>query len=329
MDIKKLLGARMTGPDGEELGTIEQIFFDDVTGAQEWARLRMGGLLGGKDRFVPLVGSTLSGKDLKVPYDKAKVKESPELTVDRHITPEQEAQLRAHYGLESGTQTRTTTTTPSSGTGRTSAAAAAAAAGAGTPSTTGERRAEAAGIRGEAGMTSGAAGAAGLGRERERGRMEERERHPQELALTRCEERIAFQTEEIETGRVRLHKYVDVVPVEERVRLVHEEFELERIPVTEMSGAAEIREDSVEAVLRGQEAFAVKEIHPVERVRLKIKQVPEERVMREEIRRERIEVERLDTTAHRGTAPGGRTTGMGSGVDRSDEPPGGGRAKGR
>ncbi|WP_344247213.1 PRC-barrel domain-containing protein, partial [Actinocorallia libanotica] len=139
MDIKKLLGARMTGPDGEELGTIEQIFFDDVTGAQEWARVRTGGLLGGKDRFVPLIGSSLSGKDLTVPYDKHQVKDSPDLTVDRHITPEQEAQLRAHYGMEPGSQSRTTTTTPSSGTGRTSAAAAAAATGTGAA---GERRTE-------------------------------------------------------------------------------------------------------------------------------------------------------------------------------------------
>ncbi|WP_198653232.1 DUF2382 domain-containing protein [Actinocorallia populi] len=320
MDIKKLLGARMTGPDGEELGTIEQIFFDDVTGAQEWARVRTGGLLGGKDRFVPLVGSTLSGKDLTVPYDKTKVKDSPDLTVDRHITPEQESQLRAHYGMEPGTGTRTTTTTPSSGTGRTSAAAAAAAAGtAGTAGVAGERRESA----GAAGVTSGAAGAAGLGRERtpEAGRPG----HPQELALTRCEERISFQTEEIEMGRVRLHKYVDVVPVEERVRLMHEEFELERLPATE--GIADIGEDSVEVVLRGQEAFAVKEIHAVERVRLNVKQVPEERVIRDEVRRERIEVERLETTG-----PGmstGTGTGTRPGVDRSDEPPGPGRGRKR
>ncbi|GAA0966830.1 hypothetical protein GCM10009550_69980 [Actinocorallia libanotica] len=177
-------------------------------------------------------------------------------------------------------------------------------------------------------MTSGAAGAAGLGRERtpEGGRPG----HQQELALTRCEERISFQTEEIETGRVRLHKYVDVVPVEERVRLVHEEFELERLPVAE--GVADIGEDAVEVVLRGQEAFAVKEIHAVERVRLNIKQVPEERVIRDEVRRERIEVERLEATGP-GTVPGrGARTGAETrpdAVDRSDEPPGPGRGRKR
>ncbi|MEO3783560.1 YsnF/AvaK domain-containing protein [Actinocorallia sp. B10E7] len=348
MDIKKLLGARMTGPDGEELGTIEQIFFDDVTGAQEWARLRMGGLLGGKDRFVPLVGSSLSGKDLTVPYDKNKVKDSPELSVERHITPEQESRLRSYYELDAGAQTRTTTTPPS-GTGKTAAAASAAAAGvagertrAEAPETTGPAGTTtgapgtatgaagtttgAPGAAGAAGVTSGAAGAAGLGRERtaEAGRAGQ----PGELALTRCEERIAFHTEEIEVGRVRLHKYVDVVPVEERVRLVHEEFELERIPVTE--GAADIREDSLEVVLRGQEAFAVKEIHPVERVRLNVKQVPEERVIHDEIRKERIEVERMEGAPRTpGAGPSGRTESRGaeSSVDRSDEPPGRGRRR--
>src|SRR5687768_16749668 len=99
LDIKKLLGARMVGAAGEELGSIEQVFFDDSTGAQEWARLRMGGLLGGKDRFVPLFGGKLDGKDMKVPYDKQRVKDSPDIVVDRHITPEQEARLRTYYGL--------------------------------------------------------------------------------------------------------------------------------------------------------------------------------------------------------------------------------------
>ncbi|MEO5876728.1 MAG: YsnF/AvaK domain-containing protein [Streptosporangiaceae bacterium] len=285
LDIKKLLGARMVGAAGEELGSIEQVFFDDATGVQEWARLRMGGMLGGKDRFVPLFGGAMNGKDMKVPYDKQRVKDSPELVVDRHITPEQEGRLRKYYGLGDvgGTDSdRTTTTTTTSTTGKATTAAAAGIA------TTAGAAGHPAGTRAKGptdARTGARTGEAAQGM-REVGR--------DEAWLERFEERIGFRTEEVETGRVRLHKYVDVVPVEERVRLMHEEFELERMPITE--GRGDFKEDHVEVVLRGQQAFAVKDIVPIERVRLNIRQVPQERVMRDEIRRERIEVERIEAT---------------------------------
>ncbi|GAB3672289.1 PRC and DUF2382 domain-containing protein [Actinocorallia lasiicapitis] len=275
LDIKKLLGARMTGSGGTELGTIEQIFFDDTSGVQEWARLRMGGLLGGKDRFVPLEDGSMAGSDLAVPYSKEKVAGSPELNVDRHITPEQETRLRAYYGLDgSATKTQTTTTTTTASAKTTTAAAA--------------------------GM-AGAAGAAGIAHQTGGKHAGADVRRDGDLSLLRSEERIHFRTEDVELGRVRLHKYVDVVQVEERVRLMHEEFELERIPVTE--GAGDIKEDAVEVVLRGQQALAMKEVVPVERVRLTVRQVPEERIIRDSIRRERIEVERFESTAS-GTATG-------------------------
>jgi stress response protein YsnF len=269
LDIKKLLGARMVGAAGEELGSIEQVFFDDATGAQEWARLRMGGLLGGKDRFVPLFGGALSGKDMKVPYDRQRVRDSPDLVVDRHITPEQEARLRTYYGLGAAGSTRsgkttTTTTTSSSGKAATAAATGIAAA---TTGHTDQKR-------------TGAA-VHNL-----------REVRPEGAWLERFEERIGFRTEDVETGRIQLHKYVDVIPVEERVRLMHEEFELERVPIRD--GHGDFLEDHVEIVLHGQRAFAVKDIVPIERVRLNIRQVPEERVIRDEIRRDRIEVERFE-----------------------------------
>ncbi|GAA3233437.1 YsnF/AvaK domain-containing protein [Actinocorallia longicatena] len=281
LDIKKLLGARMTGSGGQELGSIEQVFFDDESGVQEWARLRMGGMLGGKDRFVPLGGGAMSGKDMTVPYSKDKVVGSPELVVDRHISPEQEERLRAYYELGSSahtTNTTSTTTTTTTASSKTASAAAAGVAGA-----------------------AGAAGAAGMATGRAAETRQDMRRDG-DLSLLRSEERIHFRTEDVETGRVRLHKYVDVVPVEERVRLMHEEFEIERVPVSE--GRGDIHEDSVEIVLRGQQAFASKEVIPVERVRLKVRQVPEERVMRDEIRRERIEIERFESASGHGFATG-------------------------
>ena len=255
-----------------------------------------GGLLGGKDRFVPLFGGKLDGKDMKVPYDKQRVKESPDLVVDRHITPEQEARLRTYYGLGpagSRGSGRTTSTTTTSGTGK---ATTAAAAGIATAAAT------------TAAATKPPAAAAG-NTDRNGARIGETARNVREVRreqawVERFEERIGFRTEDIEIGRIRLHKYVDVIPVEERVRLMHEEFELERIPIKQ--GQSDFREDHVEIVLRGQRVIAVKDVVPIERVRLNIRQVPEERVIHEEIRRERIEVERLEGSPRAGVL---RTTG--------------------
>src|SRR4051812_33049477 len=204
LDIKKLLGARMVGTADEELGSIEQVFFDDATGAQQWARLRMGGLLGGKDRFVPLFAGSLNGKEMKVPYDRQRVKDSPELVVDRHITPEQEARLRTYYGLGEAGSARsgkiiTTTTTSTSGKAATAAASGIATAGA---------KGHADQAKGHADHKAARTGEAVT---------KLREVRPDGAWLERFEERIGFRTEDIETGRVQLHKYVDVIPVEERV----------------------------------------------------------------------------------------------------------------
>jgi uncharacterized protein (TIGR02271 family) len=97
----------------------------------------------------------------------------------------------------------------------------------------------------------------------------------------------------IESGRVRLRKYVDTDPVEQPVHVFHEEYEVERVPITaedRISGALGAAGEQ-EIVLHEERVVFRKEAIPVERVRLSARKVEEEKTVRGEIRKERIEVE--------------------------------------
>ena len=97
-------------------------------------------------------------------------------------------------------------------------------------------------------------------------------------------------TEVLEARRVRLRRYVDVEPVEQAVRVFHEEYEVEHIPITaEERARGPIAENDQELVLHEQRAVFNKEAVPVERVRLVAKRIEEDRTFRDEIRKERIE----------------------------------------
>jgi uncharacterized protein (TIGR02271 family) len=110
--------------------------------------------------------------------------------------------------------------------------------------------------------------------------------------ITRAEEKVTVSTEMAESGRARMHKYVDSEPVEQTVRVFHEEYEIERVPIKpEDRIDGSIAEDEREIILHEERAVITKETVPVERVRLSARKVAEEKTIRGEIRKERIEVE--------------------------------------
>ena len=67
MQAEELLGAQVTGADGKVVGTVEQVFRDDVDGTPAWARVRSGKT----GRFVPLAGGQVTKNGLqKVDLEK-------------------------------------------------------------------------------------------------------------------------------------------------------------------------------------------------------------------------------------------------------------------
>ena len=223
---EELLGARVTGADGKVVGTVEQVFRDDVDGTPAWARVRSGKT----GRFVPLGSSQVTSDGLSVPFDTQKIMGGPNIDAGQHMSAAQAEELSRYYGL----------TVPA---------------------------------------------------QQPRSRMDD-DRMSDEDWLVRQEERIQVGKEMLETGRIKLHKYVDVEPVEQAVHTYHEEYDVERIPITadeRMSGS--ISEGEQEIILHEERAVLRKEIVPVERVRLRAKRIEEDTTVRDELRRERIEIE--------------------------------------
>jgi uncharacterized protein (TIGR02271 family) len=263
---EELLGAQVTGADGKVVGTVEQIFRDDVDGTPAWARVRSGKT----GRFVPLGSSQVSRDGLSVPFDSQKIMGGPNIDAGQHMSAAQAEELSRYYGLAIPSQTQA--------------------------QPQGQAQAQA---QGQA-----------------QGQAAQRKMTDQEWLL-RQEERLQVGKEMLETGHIRLHKYVDVEPVEQTVHVFHEEYDIERIPITteeRVSGA--IEEGEQEIILHEERAVLRKEVVPVERVRLLAKRVEEDKTYRDELRRERIEIEPDQQMSTTNTTSGGSDLNQGRGTGR-------------
>jgi uncharacterized protein (TIGR02271 family) len=223
---EELLGAQVTGADGKVVGTVEQVFRDDVDGTPAWARVRSGKT----GRFVPLGSSQVTGDGLSVPFDTQKIMGGPNIDAGQHMSAAQADELSRYYGLAIPTQQAQQGQQPA-------------------------------------------------------GKLTDEE------WLVRQEERLQVGKEMLETGRVRLHRYVDVEPVEQAVHVYHEEYDIERMPVSGEERTHSFEEGEQEIILHEERAVLRKEVVPVERVRLTARRVDEDRTIKDEIRRERIEIE--------------------------------------
>ena len=268
---EELLGARVTGADGKVVGTVEQVFRDDVDGTPAWARVRAGKT----GRFVPLGSSQVTADGLSVPFDAQKIMGGPNIDAGQHMSAAQAEELSRYYGLIVPAQPGPAQPGPAQpGQGQTGMAQPG---------------------QGQSGMAQSGMAQAGMAQagqtepipaQQPRGDMTDAD------WLVRQEERIQVGKEMRETGRIRLHKYVDVEPVEQAIHVYHEEYDVERVPIAagEQTGGT-ISEGQQEIILHEERAVLRKEVVPVERVRLRAKRVDEESTVRDELRRERIEIE--------------------------------------
>jgi PRC-barrel domain len=85
--------------DGTTVGTISEFYLDRETGHPTWALVDTG-LFGATQTFVPLVHATEISDGLQVPYEKSHIKDTPRVDLHDELSPEEEATLFAHYGVE-------------------------------------------------------------------------------------------------------------------------------------------------------------------------------------------------------------------------------------
>jgi uncharacterized protein (TIGR02271 family) len=265
---EQLLGARVTGSDGKVIGTVEQVFRDDADGTPAWARIRSGKT----GRFVPVSTGEMTADGLRVPFDSRKVMAGPNIEAGQHMSAAQAEEIRKYYGLAVPAQGAPARETPSR------------------QASSRPSQSYPAPSRPSPSYQAPSRQAANYG---QRGRPNEQE------WLVRQEERLEVDKETVETGRVRLHKYVDVEPVQETVRTFHDEYDIERITVTAQDRiSGDIGEEEQEIILYEERPVPRKEIVPVERIRLRTKRIEEDSVVRDELRRERVEVEPDQDRSH-------------------------------
>jgi len=99
-DIDTLLGWRgrdVLDRDGERIGTLGDVYLDRRTDLPAWAGVSTG-LFGVRESLIPLEGMEEAGEDLQVPWEKALVKDAPNVDADVALDEEGERRLFEHYG---------------------------------------------------------------------------------------------------------------------------------------------------------------------------------------------------------------------------------------
>ncbi|WP_069816521.1 DUF2382 domain-containing protein [Streptomyces sp. TP-A0874] len=273
-----LAGLTVADKEGQKVGTVQQIYLDDASGAPEWITVRTG-LFGSRESFVPLSGSQRSEGRLQVPYAKEEIKEAPRIEADGHLAPSEEEDLYRHYGMSGRAAPRAEETGAPPETRGTAETA-------GMAGTTG--RPESTGMTGPTETftdreTAGEPEMAGSG---VRGMHE----------MTRSEEKAFVDTEEREAGHARLRKRVVSEDVTTSVPVSHEEVHVTREPVNPDEPVGEgrtgrIEEGEVEVTLHEERPVVHKETVPVERVRLETEKVTEQEEISTKVNKEQIEYE--------------------------------------
>jgi uncharacterized protein (TIGR02271 family) len=95
-------GRQIVDADGDEVGTLDELFRDEETDQPEWAAVRTG-LFGTKLSFVPLQGAEPAGESVRVPFPKSQIKDAPKIDdSDGQLSQQEEAELYQHYGMSYG-----------------------------------------------------------------------------------------------------------------------------------------------------------------------------------------------------------------------------------
>jgi len=97
--IEQWEGRTVVDSNGDKIGKVDDIYYDNDTHQPEWASVNTG-LFGGRNTIVPLSAASPAGDDIRVPFAKDHVKNAPNVGTDEDLSQDDEATLARHYGLE-------------------------------------------------------------------------------------------------------------------------------------------------------------------------------------------------------------------------------------
>ncbi|WJY68870.1 PRC and DUF2382 domain-containing protein [Corynebacterium auris] len=263
--IEDLASATAYDVDGDKIGAVKDVYVNDNTGQPDFVAVNHG-LFGGSDSIVPLRGHTLRDGELHLAFPKDRVKDAPDLAEDGHLTQQDQEAFYRHYGLE-GAQDVTTY--------EANQPAPAAGAAAGAPA--------AAGVE----PTPAPAPAAD---EQDRPEVTDTDQE----SIVRSEEQLNVDKERVQSGEVRLRKYVVNETETVEVPVEREEVRVVREPVTDadnIQAVDDLGEDEASVTVHEERVNVTKESVPVEKVSLNKDTVQDTERVSEDVAKERIETE--------------------------------------
>ena len=98
-DPAQLNGATVIGGDGQRLGSVDAVYYDNATDRAEWVAVRSG-LLGTRITLVPLRRADYTGDELRVPFDKVQLRNAPHHDPGNELSSADEADLYRYYGID-------------------------------------------------------------------------------------------------------------------------------------------------------------------------------------------------------------------------------------
>ena len=306
-DISAVTDGDVYDNDGSKIGSVGQIYLDNESGNPEWVTVKTG-MFGGSASFVPLSEAEVDGGNLRVPYDKSKVKDAPNIDDDAELSPEEEDRLYEYYGISSTGGTRTGTDTDRTDTDltdtdRTGMGQNVAAGTGRTDGDVTDRDRTVSDRDRDSGMDIGADSGADGGADTRRGDREvtDTEGHDTsgpntDNAMTRSEEQLRVGTRSQETGRARLRKYVVTEEQTQTVPVSHEEVTIDREPITDANvgdatSGRDLSEEEHEVTLHAERPVVEKETVPVERIKMGTETVQGEETVTETVGKEQVEID--------------------------------------
>lgn len=269
--IEDLANATAFDVDGDKVGGVQDVYVNDTTGQPDFISVNHG-LFGGGTSIVPLRGHTLRDGELHLAFPKARIEDAPDLDENGHLTTEDQDAFYRHYGLTETQDVTTYDTGRHAAAGTAGAGAAAGAAGAAAGEREVETDAAAAGARTDAAATD-------------------------KDAIIRSEEQLNVQKDRVESGQVRLRKYVVNETETVEVPVEREEVRVVREPITDADRAnfdGKIGEQEASVTLHEERVNVSKDSVPVEKVSLEKDTVQDTERVSEELRKERFDTDGVE-----------------------------------
>ena len=96
-DYEQLRDAEVVDVNGDRVGGVGQVYLNDTSGEVEWVTVKTG-FFGLKETLVPMSGATVADGRIQVPYEKAFIKDAPNVDAEAHLDEGQQQELHRYYG---------------------------------------------------------------------------------------------------------------------------------------------------------------------------------------------------------------------------------------